>query len=627
MRLSQAVITQSVRAFPILSSTAIVLPLGNVIGSILYPFGVSFLMPLFVVSLVKEKERKIVAMMKINGVKTWIYSLSQFATFLVIYCISALVFVISGFAFKLQVFLVTSPSVLFILFFVWGLTQISMSFLIASACRSSNMALSFSFLLVLSSVVASMSLNTLYPFDSALPGYFLAWPPFAFIRALAVINQASYISSYTLQKLSGSDQVLWCIYYLLIESLIMQLISAYLETIIPSPLGVTYPWHWPLSSLFPPNKVKPQSDKDSIDKRPSMASIDIELDNDEGSDVVQERQRVALSKDVLMKRCPLVIHELRKKYPGLDTACKQQREIKMALNGISFAVEQGVVFGLLGPNGAGKSTLMSILTRVNKPTSGGAWIDGFSLDQIDEVQTRIGLCPQDDILWDDLTVFEHLLFYSRLKGVSNTDQTQYVEKLMTDVKLKHLADRTTRHLSGGEKRRLSIAIALVGSSKLIFLDEPTTGLDPDVRRQIWAIMKEAKKGKTIILTTHSMEEADVCCNRIGIMLKGNLKCIGPHIRLKQMHGNGFRLSFAVLSSYDVLSARSLVEPILPDNRVLISSLNSHHIYEFLPEKGDVLKIMSVLEEKAATYGIIDWEITQTTLENLFMKLVAKDEAS
>ncbi|KAI9327884.1 hypothetical protein BDR26DRAFT_874694 [Obelidium mucronatum] len=619
--LSEAVITQSIRVFPILYSTGLKLPLDEFIGQILYPFGVSFLLPLFAVELVREKETK-------NGIKTWIYSLSQFISFFVIYAISATVFAVSGYSFKLQIFTMTSPGVLFVLLLVWGLVQISMSFVIASVCQRSSMALASSFLIVLLSVVASISLNSLYPLVESLPGYYLAWPPFAFIRAISVVNQASYSAlPYTLSNLQGNNQVLKCVHYLLAASVAMQLTASYLETIIPSNLGVTYPWHWPISFCikkamqYSTGEKPPQSITQEINQSESTTlSINTDL---EGSDVLEEQHRVSRSKNQLIQLCPLVVHNLKKNYPGLDTSSKQKREIKMALNGVSFAVEKDVVFGLLGPNGAGKSTLMSILTGVTQKTSGNAWIDSLDLDSMDDIQTRIGICLQDDILWNDLTVYEHLLFYSRLKGMK-ANQKEAIITLMHNMRLNHLATRTARYLSGGEKRRLSIAMAMAGNPKLIFLDEPTTGLDPEVRRQIWGIIKEARKGRTIILTTHAMEEADVCCNRIGIMLQGNLKCIGPHTKLKQIYGNGFRLSFSVLNGFSTEQATNFVEAALPDDWVLVESINSHHIYEFSPKKGDVFRIMTVLEESAAHFGIIDWDISQTTLENIFLKLVSND---
>jgi ABC-type multidrug transport system ATPase subunit len=185
------------------------------------------------------------------------------------------------------------------------------------------------------------------------------------------------------------------------------------------------------------------------------------------------------------------------------------------------------VFGLLGPNGAGKTTLISILTGLYPPTSGDAFLAGFNVHtEIEKIYQNIGVCPQHDILWEDLSVEDHLYFYARIKGVSPKDEKAAVTASLETVSLTDFRTRTAKGLSGGEKRRLSIAIALIGFGKVIFLDEPTTGLDPEVRRLIWEIINKAKQGRTIILTTHSMEEAEVLCQRIGIMSKGALRCLG-----------------------------------------------------------------------------------------------------
>ncbi|KAJ3072701.1 hypothetical protein HDU98_003073 [Podochytrium sp. JEL0797] len=153
---------------------------------------------------------------------------------------------------------------------------------------------------------------------------------------------------YTLSKLSGNDQALWSIYCLLLESIIMQIMAAYLETVVPSAIGVAAPWHWPITQFFQPEALDSAHTTPTPTVVTTSETIDMSVCKGEDSDVIQEFERVSRNIDSLIGTCPLVIHSLKKKYPGLDTKCKQKREIKMALNGISFAVEQGVVFGLLG---------------------------------------------------------------------------------------------------------------------------------------------------------------------------------------------------------------------------------------------------------------------------------------
>ena len=175
---------------------------------------------------------------------------------------------------------------------------------------------------------------------------------------------------------------------------------------------------------------------------------------------------------------------------------------------------------------------------------GDAKLAGFHIKtESDSVYRVIGVCPQFDILWSELTVEEHLFFYARLKGVPRYAEKDCVTNSLQTVSLQNFRFRQTKGLSGGEKRRLSIAIALIGTPKVVFLDEPTTGLDPEVRRLIWDIITNAKIGKTIVLTTHSMEEAEALCQRIGIMAKGTLRCLANPIRLIDLYGSGFKLFF------------------------------------------------------------------------------------
>ena len=150
--------------------------------------------------------------------------------------------------------------------------------------------------------------------------------------------------------------------------------------------------------------------------------------------------------------------------------------------------------------------MISVLTGLYPITSGSAIVGGFDVKtQIQQIYKSIGICPQFDILWGDLSISEHLYFYARLKGVKAKDENKVVEKALKDVNLFELRKRITKNLSGGERRRLSIAVALLGDPKVIFLDEPTTGLDPEVRRIIWNIISASRKGRTVVLTTHSME--------------------------------------------------------------------------------------------------------------------------
>lgn len=219
----------------------------------------------------------------------------------------------------------------------------------------------------------------------------------------------------------------------------------------------------------------------------------------------------------------------------------------VALKPLSFYIQNKEIFGLLGPNGAGKTTLISVLTGMYPKTSGNAWISGVEVGT-GEVNEYIGVCPQFDLLWPSLSVFEHLKFYATLKGINESIMTESIEESLRDVDLLEWKDTPSCELSGGMQRRLSIAIALVANPSVVFLDEPSSGLDPSHRRKMWDILLRklslivgCKNKTSIILTTHLMEEAEALCDRIGIISKGDLKCIGTTQELKDSFGEGYRL--------------------------------------------------------------------------------------
>lgn len=206
-----------------------------------------------------------------------------------------------------------------------------------------------------------------------------------------------------------------------------------------------------------------------------------------------------------------------------------RRGDKVAVQDLSFGLKQGECFGFLGINGAGKTTTMKMLTGDIVPTSGNATLSGYDiLTQQVQVRRQIGYCPQNDALIDLLTVREHLELFAKIKGVPNSDLDLVVREKMEQLNLTAFEDKLAGSLSGGNKRKLSVAIAMIGSPRILFLDEPSTGMmDPVSRRFMWDVISEIStynKESTVVLTTHSMEECEALCTRVGIMVGGELKC-------------------------------------------------------------------------------------------------------
>ena len=201
-----------------------------------------------------------------------------------------------------------------------------------------------------------------------------------------------------------------------------------------------------------------------------------------------------------------------------------------ALKDINLGIKENELFGLLGVNGAGKTTLIKILTCLSKQTSGEAYVHGFSVkDNPEKVKEIVDVSPQETAVAHNLTVRENLDFFASLY---NTRDEAYISSVVNAFSLEEVENQRAKTLSGGWKRRLSIAIGLISKPKILFLDEPTLGLDVIARRELWKIINNMKGKITIILTTHYLEEAEALCDRVAVMAKGKVKAIGTPAEIK-----------------------------------------------------------------------------------------------
>ena len=211
---------------------------------------------------------------------------------------------------------------------------------------------------------------------------------------------------------------------------------------------------------------------------------------------------------------------------------------KVAVDGVSFAVRAGEIFGILGPNGAGKSTTLELLEGLRDPDRGAAFIDGLEVRRNKRaVHARIGVQLQSTALFEDLSIADNLTLLGALYA-----RALPVGELLASVELADRANARLGTLSGGQQQRVALAAALVNDPLVVFLDEPTTGLDPQARRSLWALVQGLReRGKTIVLTTHYMEEAEVLCDRVAIMEGGRIVAIDTPARLVAQHGGGLAI--------------------------------------------------------------------------------------
>ena len=294
---------------------------------------------------------------------------------------------------------------------------------------------------------------------------------------------------------------------------------------------------------------------------------------------------------------------------------KQPKPKIVALDGLSLEISPGEVFGLLGPNGAGKSTTVGILTTRVRPTGGQAWIGEHDVwgNQV-AVKRLIGVVQQRPNLDFSLTAREILLFHGAYFGLDSLERSARAESLLDRFKLTDRADQMVRGFSGGMMQRLSIARAMMHDPQVLFLDEPSAGLDPQIRLLLWEIIREYNQsGKTILLTTHNMEEADALCQRLAIIDHGRNIALGTPAELKASVPGGYLLRLR-FGQHSVELLRRL-ESLAGVREVRASDNNSADVYA---DRGGSLVSEIANLASAASVDLCDVHISEPSLENLFL---------
>lgn len=241
---------------------------------------------------------------------------------------------------------------------------------------------------------------------------------------------------------------------------------------------------------------------------------------------VSSRSKETTDKEQANSPKAIVVTGLSRQYPD-----------KTAVDNISFSVDKGSIFSLLGVNGAGKTTTIKMLCGLTRPTGGEAYVLSHSIHtELDEVKKLVNISPQDTSVASRLTVRENLEFIAGIYGADRKKQREKADEMIKYFHLQEVADRRAKVLSGGWQRKLSIAMALITEPQIIFLDEPTLGLDVLARRELWEVIRRMKEKNTIILTTHYMEEAESLSDKVAVMVDGQIKAMGSVEELKEQTG-------------------------------------------------------------------------------------------
>lgn len=291
----------------------------------------------------------------------------------------------------------------------------------------------------------------------------------------------------------------------------------------------------------------------------------------------------------------------------------------LAVDGVSFTVAAGEIFGFLGPNGAGKTTTIQMLTTLLRPTSGSALIDGLNVaTQRRAVRRRIGLVFQESSLDEQLTGWENLRFHARLYGMSRAAFQERAAELLELVELTDRANDRVEAYSGGMKRRLEVARGLLHDPKVLFLDEPTLGLDPQTRRHIWEylLLLGAAKGVTIFMTTHAMDEAEHC-DRVAVIDHGQIVALDTPSALKSLVGGDvvwIEASDAEAAVRRLTTRLSLPARLGPDGQVIVE----------VPQAEQILpRLLAVVTSEPAGIDVTSVRLRRPTLEDVFIKLTGR----
>ncbi|EDV27708.1 uncharacterized protein TRIADDRAFT_53677 [Trichoplax adhaerens] len=565
------------------------------------------------VGLVTEKEKKIKEGMKMMGLRTSAFWLSWFLTYTLTILISTIVVTII--AVVASLYRASNPFIIFLLLFLYGLSIVTFSFMLTPFFNKATVAGAVGSL-------STVAFTALY-----FPVTLLPTPPFAkwilsLLSPVALalsLSQATALETTTGAQFStlgvGEFPIGGGILMLIFDTVLYLFLAIYFDSILPKEYGQQY---HPLFCFFPSFWLGKSSNSEGTFTIPENTNVQVDVEDISADFQGKEAIRIA---------------GITKSFT--DTSSKEKKEV-IAVDNFCFDVYEGQITALLGHNGAGKTTLIATLTGLLPTTRGTAYIYNYDINKPEEM-TKIreitGVCPQHDILFDSLSAREHLVVFATIKGIPNDQINAAVDKTLEDITLMDKASTRASDLSGGQKRKLSVGIAIIGDPKVIYLDEPTSGMDPLSRRQIWSLLQNRREGKVTLLTTHFMDEADILADRKAVVSHGKLRCAGSSLYLKNRFGIGYHLGMVTTADCNIDKVTELVHEHIP--KALLQRYHASELSYLLP-LSDVSRfpdLFSHLESPAhnelgrtcaETCGVSSYGISMTTLEEVFLRLKDDD---
>ena len=613
--------------------------MGYMIGVILV---MAYMSPLslYVYRMVGDKESKIKESMKIMGLEEGQYFLSYFIQYTVINIFSSII--------NAGLFTVFLDRIsyyhLFVTLLLWSLDVFALIYFFQSFIDKTKIALVLS--LVIYFMMYCVSLACMFEGGSLAAKIGLSLFP-----QVCLNNGILLFSKFQYHFRTFKDREFFEIYttfsvglmYIMfvVDFFLFLFLGFYLNNVLPHDFGIRKPLYFIFTSDFwCSNKKRNNDEKKLIDKK---LEENAEEDNKENNYVVYGSKDDIIKDEVdekLYGDSPnFESEEIYKNRNKNDDKLKIRNIVKMfgdgkiAVNGVNLNFYKDEIFALLGHNGAGKTTLISMLTGMYEATQGTAIYEGVNiLDSMNmEIfREKLGICPQHDILFEDLTIREHLEMFSIFKGVELTEVDNEVNKTLHDFQLEDIQYMLAKNLSAGQRRKLSISISLIGGSKVIFLDEPSSGMDITSRRNLWEILKRQTDGKIIILTTHYMEEASVLGKRIGIINAGKMKCIGSPLFLIEKYGKFMSLNVTKEEDCD---SNTIIEFIKNNAEDIEYEALSEEIMFRIPIKNensgkktnfDLKSFFTKFDDNVKKLRIKSYSVSMPTLEDVFLNVAAED---
>lgn len=604
----------------------------NVMG-VLYLLGFLYPISRLISHTVFEKEQKIKEGLYMMGLKDGIFYISWFIAYALQFAISSVIIVVCTMD---NLFKYSDKSLVFTYFFLFGLSAITLSFLISTFFSRAKTAVAVGTLSFLGAFFPYYSVND-QAVSTILKVAASLLSPTAF--ALGSINFADYERAHVglrwtnIWRASSGVNFSICLLMMIVDTWLYCAIGLYLDKVLPRENGIRYRWNFIFTKCF-------WKKKSSGNDHSSSPLVNINQNDSEGKNNIFGKDNIkpaveAISLDMKQQELDnrrIHIRNLHKIYSTRKGKC-------CAVNSLQLTLYENQILALLGHNGAGKSTTISMLVGLVPPTSGDALVFGKNINtDMDEIRKGLGVCPQNDILFPELTVREHLEIFATLKGVDEDVLERVVTNMVDQVGLADKSNTVAKALSGGMRRKLSLGIALIGDSKVIILDEPTSGMDPYSMRLTWQLIKKMKKGRIILLTTHSMDEADELGDRIAIMANGSLKCCGSTLFLKHQYGVGYTLTL-VKSAPTASVAADIVYRHIP-SAMCVSEVGTEISFKLplassLSFEGMFREIEMCMKRPSSTSKANDDEekdraiiesygISVTTLEEVFLRVAGCD---